>query len=839
MATAPLALRLARRELRAGLHGFRVFLACIALGVAAIAGVGSLSSALIGGLRADGQSLLGGDVELRLTHRPADNLQRAYLDNAGHAIEIIELRSMARADNDRRSLVEVKGVPADYPLYGTLSVQGGGVPSVLLQGAEGRPGALAEASLLARLRIGVGEDIRVGETTYRIMGVIEHEPDRGANAFVLGPRLMVARDSLQATGLIREGSLIRYRYRVALPQGQSVEPWLGQLNAAFPNAGWRIRDVRNGAPGLRRFVDRMRLFLTLVGLTALLVGGLGVANAVKGYLDGKTGTIATLKCLGAPAGLVFRLYLLLVMLLACVGIVIGLLVGGLTPMLLSGLLRAYLPFDAAIGIYWQPLALAATFGLLTAFAFAVWPLARAREVPAGALFRDLAAPTGGLPKWRYVALTGSALAALAALAVLSAEQKIFAIWFVVGAAAAMLAFLATGQGIVALARRLPRPRAAVVRLALANLHRPGAATVSVVLSFGLGLSVLVAVGSLQGNISQQISGRLPDSAPAFFFIDILPDQIERFARIAHDIPGVGDIQKMPSMRSRIVRVNGVPAEQIKPGPDAAWALRGDRALTYAASPPLNTTITAGDWWPRDYSGPPMISLDENVARGLGLEIGDSLTMNVLGREITARIANFREIDWSTLGINFVIIFAPGALEAAPHTFIATAEASPEAEIPLQTAVTDAFANVTAIRIREVLESANKILENIGVAVRGTAMITLVAGVLVLAGAMAAGHRRRVYESVVLKVLGATRARVLATHLIEYAILGLVTAALAAVIGTVAAWLVVTEVLGANWIFLPTTVAATAALSLALTVGTGLAGTWAALRQRPAPLLRNE
>lgn len=837
---APLALRLALRELRAGLSGFRVFLACIALGVAAIAGVGSLSSALIGGLRADGQSLLGGDVELRMTHRPIDSLQRSYLeDAAGRVIELIEMRSMARAADDRRSLVEVKGVPQGYPLYGALKVEGGGDPIALLAGADGHPGALAEAGLMARLKIAVGDDIQVGETTYRVTGVIQHEPDRGANAFVLGPRLMVAQDSLMGTGLIREGSLIRYVYRIALPPGQGVEPWLERLNEAFPNAGWRIRDVRNGAPGLRRFVDRMRLFLTLVGLTALLVGGLGVANAVKGYLDGKTGTIATLKCLGAPAGLVFRLYLLLVMALACVGIAIGLLVGGLAPMLLADLLKAYLPFEAVIGVYWQPLVLAAAFGLLTAFTFAVWPLARAREVPAGALFRDVAAPAGGRPKWRFVALTGLALFALAALAVLTAEQKLFAIWFVCGAAAAMLAFLATGQGIVALTRRLPRPRAALPRLALANLHRPGAATVSVVLSFGLGLSVLVAVGSLQGNISQQITGQLPERAPAFFFIDILPDQVERFIGIADSTPGVGTVQRMPSMRARIVKVNGVPAEDVTPSPESAWALRGDRALTYAGEPPANTTITAGEWWQADYSGPPMISLDAQIAEGLGLTLGDTLTMNVLGREITATIANLRSIDWSTLGINFVIIFAPGTLEGAPHTFIATAEAEPEAEIPLQTAVTDAFANVTAIRIREVLESANKILENIGVAVRGTALITLVAGVLVLAGAMAAGHRRRVYESVVLKVLGATRGRVLATHLIEYAILGLVTAVLAAIVGTIAAWLVVTEVLQARWLFLPGTVAATTVLSLFLTVGTGLAGTWAALRQRPAPLLRNE
>ncbi|MBT4490218.1 MAG: FtsX-like permease family protein, partial [Rhodospirillaceae bacterium] len=663
--------------------------------------------------------------------------------------------------------------------------------------------------------------------------------DRGADSFVLGPRLMVARDSLGATDLIREGAQVKYRYRILLPPGSDVVAWIDDLKARFPDAGWRIRDTRNGAPGLRRFIDRMRLFLTLVGLTALLVGGLGIGNAVRSFLESKTGTIATLKCLGAPARLIFQTYLLLVMVLTALGVAAGLMIGIGTPILLSGLMADLLPFQVQFNLHPLPLLLAAGYGFLTALAFAIWPLARAQGVPAGALFRDLAAPMASRPPWRYIALTAVAFAGLAGLAILTAEERRFAVWFVCGAAVAMAVFLAAGLGIVDLARKLPRPRRAVLRLALTNLYRPGAATVPVVQSFGLGLSVLVAVIGVEGNMNLQVTERLPERAPAFFFIDILPDQATKFDSLAMAVTGVEEVERVPALRGRIVKINGVDAAKVKVAPEAAWAVRGDRGLTYTGPPPPDAHIVEGAWWPPDYTGPPLVSLDVNIAKGMGIGIGDHLTVNVLGREITAEIANLRRIDWSTLGINFVIVFAPGALEGAPHTFIATAKTTPAAELPLQTAVTDTYPNITAIRIREALEAVNQILRNIGIAVRSTAAVTLAAGILVLAGAIAANHRRRVYDAVVLKVLGATRGRILATYFLEYALLGLITALLAVFVGTAAAYGVVAQIMGMPWYWLPNGAAITTLICLVVTIGAGMAGTWMALSQKPAPLLRNE
>jgi putative ABC transport system permease protein len=834
-----LAFTIARRELRGGLRGFRIFLLCVTLGVGAIAGVGSLSDALVDGLRRDGRKLIGGDVELRLAHRAANQAQLAYFQAAGRVSQVVEMRSMARRpDGAERGLIELKGVDGAYPLFGRIKLDQGQDLATAFQEVDGLPGAVAEAVLLQRLKLRVGDPVMVGKATYRIAAQIAREPDRGADPFVLGPRLMVAADTLAATNLIREGAQVKYRYRILLPPDVDVVAWIEALKSRFPEAGWRIRDSRNGAPGLRRFIDRMRLFLTLVGLTALLVGGLGIGNAVRSFLESKTGTIATLKCLGAPARLIFQTYLLLVMALTALGVAAGLLIGIGTPVLLAGLLADLLPFQVRFNLHPLPLLLAAAFGFLTALAFTIWPLARAQAVPAGALFRDLAAPMTARPPWRYMALTALTFALLAGLAILTAEERRFAIWFVGGAAVAMAVFLGAGLGIVDLARWLPRPRHPVPRLALANLHRPGAATIPVVQSFGLGLSVLVAVIGVEGNMNLQVTERLPEKAPAFFFIDILPDQVEKFERLAMAVAGVEEIERVPAMRGRIVKINGVDAAKVKVAPGAAWAMHGDRGLTYTGPPPPNLQIVAGEWWPEDYAGPPLISLDAHIAEGMGIGVGDSLTVNVLGREVTARIANLRRIDWSTLGINFVIVFAPGALEGAPHTFIATAKTTEAAELPLQTAVTDAYPNITAIRIRDALEAVNRILRNIGIAVRSTAAVTLAAGILVLAGAIAANHRRRVYEAVVLKVLGATRGRILATYFLEYALLGLITSLLAALVGTAASYGVVARIMGMPWYWLPGGVVYTTLICLVVTIGAGMFGTWLALSQKPAPLLRN-
>jgi putative ABC transport system permease protein len=847
-----LPLRLARRELRGGLKGFRIFLACLALGVAAIAGVGSVASSVTAGIAADARVLLGGDLALRLLYRPATAEQQTFLMEAGTLSETREMRAMARParsdDGSRTVLVELKAVDRAYPLYGTVRLAPDRPLAEVLAFRGGVWGAAADVGLAERLGLALGDRVRVGEADYELRALIESEPDRGADVFSLGPRLMLSLDGLAETGLMQPGSLIEYHYRLKLPADASADTVTAALNERFPNAGWRIRGLTEAAPGVQRFVDRTSLFLTLVGLSALLVGGVGVSNAVRSYLESKTATVATLKCLGAPGGLVFRLYLAQILFLALGGIALGLVVGALAPLGVAGLLSERLGITARLGPYPGPLLLAAAFGLLTALGFSLWPLARARDVPAASLFRNLVSPARAWPRWPDLAAVGLAGLALAGLAVATATDRGLAAWFVLGAAVALLIFRLAGLAIRAAARRANEVsgesgrgrRSAALRLALANLYRPGAPTVSVVLSLGLGLTVLVAVALIEGNLKHQIGETMPEQAPSFYFIDIQPQQVEAFEALVASQPGVSDLRRVPMLRGRITALDGVPAAEVTPPPDAAWVLRGDRGITWSATVPEGSRLVAGEWWPADYDGPPLISLEAEIARAFGLTIGDTITVNVLGREITGTIANLRELDWSTLTINFVMVFSPGLLESAPQTHIATVRAEPEAELALQRAVADAFANVSAIRVKEALEAVGRILSAVGDAIRATAAITLAAGVLVLAGAIAAGHRRRVYDAVVLKVLGATRRDVARAFLLEYGLLGLVTAALAAAIGTAAAYFFLTQAMrDGEWVFLPGVVVATALLGTAITLGLGFLGVWRALGAKAAPLLRNE
>jgi putative ABC transport system permease protein len=583
------------------------------------------------------------------------------------------------------------------------------------------------------------------------------------------------------------------------------------------------------------------MFLTLVGLAALLVGGVGVSTAVRSYLDSKTATIAMLKCLGATGALVFRTYLILILLLACGGVTVGLCVGAAVPPLVAGLLAERMAVEPLVGLFPAPLALAAGFGLLSALGFSLWPLARARDVRAVQLFRALVQQTGRKARVRDFVAIGLVGCALAALVLLSADDRWLAAGFVGGAILALLLFRATALAVAAGARRLHRfsLRRPSLRLALANLYRPGAPAGSVVLSLGLGLTVLVAIALIQGNLGREIRDTMPATAPSFYFIDIQPDEVADFDKVVNGFPGVSELRRVPMLRGRITAMNGVPADQLKPKGDEGWILQGDRGITWSTKVPEGSRIVAGKWWGADYQGPPLISLDHEVFDAFGLKLGDTITVNVLGREITGTIANTRAFNWSSLTINFVMVFSPGILEGAPQTHIATARIAADREIALQKTVTDRFANISAIRVKDALEAVSRILAAVGDAVRLTAGVTLLAGILVLGGAVVAGHHRRVYDAVVLKVLGATRADITRAYLIEYGLLGLVTGLLAAALGTLAAYFFQTLVLESDWTFLPGTVLATAAIGTLITLIFGLAGTLWALSQPAAPLLRNE
>ena len=838
-ASALLALRLARRELRGGIRGLRVFLACLVLGVTAIAGIGSLEGSVVTGINVDARELLGGDAEARLAYRRADVAEHAYLARSGTMSEIASMRAMGRTlDGDRRSLIELKAVDPAYPLYGAVALSPAQSLAAALESREGVFGAAVDPAILTRLGLKIGDNIKVGAAVLQLRAAIEREPDAAAGGLGLGPRVMISAEALVETGLIQPGALVNYRYRVRLPPGSDAPSWAEAARAAFPEAGWQIRTFREASPTLQRSIERIALFLSLVGLSALLVGGVGIGNAVGGYIAGKTAAIATLKCLGASTRLVFAVYLVEILALAVLGIAVALLLGALMPAAVTPLLAGVLPAPARLGIYPGPLALAALFGLLATLIFALWPLAGVGQVSAGALFRDTVDRTRRRVPLVTLATTVLLALGLVALAVGSAEDRTIALWFVAGAIGAFALFRAAGEAVVLGARKLGRPRHPGLRLAIANLHRPGAPTAQIMLSLGIGLTVLVAVALVDGNLTREVETTLPAEAPAFFFIDIQPDQLAGFAEIVRATPGAR-FEQVPMLRGRITRLNGVPVEKAPIAPEAQWALRSDRGLTYAATLPAGSRIAAGAWWPPDYRGPPLVSFDADLARGMGVKVGDTLSVNLLGREITAVIANLRSIDWRRLGINFTLVFAPGTIEGAPQTHLAAVWMSPAEEEALVRAVTERFPNVSAIHVREALATVDRILDMIDDAVQLSALVTLAAGMLVLGGAIAAGHHRRVYDAVVLKVLGATRGAIASAFLIEHGLLGALSALVACALGTLAAYFLVTRLIKIDWVFLPAPLLWTVGLAILLTLVFGFAGTWRALGAKAAPYLRYE
>ncbi len=843
--TLKLAFRFSLREMRGGLSGFLIFLACIALGVAAIGGVNSVARAITAGVANEGQSLLGGDLRFQLNQRAATQAEHVFLDGLGTVSHSANMRSMARLDDGSdQALVEAKAVDGAYPLYGALETQPVLAKQELFGEQSGVFGAAAPDLLFERLNLRIGDRLKLGSATFELRARLVNEPDAVSDGFGFAPRLMISTDGLAASGLIQPGSLVENAYKVRLPGGTGearIKAIQDQAAENFPESGWSIRTRSNAAPALSANIERFSQFLTLVGLTALVVGGVGVANAVRAYLDGKRGVIATFKSLGASGGFVFAVYLVQILMIAALGITLGVALGALMPFAASAALQSIIPVPAEGGFYPGALGMAALFGLLVTLAFALLPLGRARDVPATALFREMGFEGRGFPRPLYTAAALGIALLLAALAILFSGDRYIASIFVGATIFAFLVLRLVGALVQWAAKRSPRVGSTVLRLAIGNIHRPGALTPSVVLSLGLGLTLLVTLALIDGNLRRQISGSLPERAPNFFFVDIQSSDVDAFSALVGREAPQGTLVKVPMLRGRVMALNGVDVDKVKVPAEGAWVLRGDRGLTYEARIPANATLTEGTWWPDNYAGEPLVSFSAEEGKEIGLKLGDTVTVNVLGRNVTAKIANFRQVEWETMGINFVMVFSPSTFAGAPHSWLATLTekgASPADDARLLNAVTRAFPAVTTVRVKDALDIVNRLVAQLGTAIRAAAGVALIASVLVLAGALAAGNRARIHDAVVLKTLGATRKTLIAAFSLEYMLIGLATAIFALAAGGIAAWFVVARVMTLPSHFMPDVAVATIVFALLVTVGIGLAGTWRVLGHKAAPVLRN-
>ena len=791
------AIRIARRELRGGLGSFRIFLACLALGVAAIAAVGTVSSAIDAGLEAQGARLLGGDAEAELTYRFAREDELAFLNSVADRVsETVDFRSMVTRGQDR-GLTQVRAVDDAYPLIGAVTLVPDMPLDIALAGTETLPGAVMEPLLADRMGLVAGDTFKLGLQEFIFSAVLESYPDNAAGGFGLGPRTIVLTKDLANSGLISEGTLFSTEYRLDLPENIDLAALAAQAETEWRSSGMRWRDARNGAGSTARFVDRIGDFLILVGLAGLAVGGVGVSAAVRSYIAGKTETIATLRTLGATRRTIFTTYALQIGILSILGIIIGLVLGAAIPLILQNVITAQLPIPANFRIFPEPLLEAAIYGVMTAAIFTLWPLARTEDVKPASLFREAFSIRPGLPALRYLIITLILIAALVTITAAFSGTIWLTLWSAGGIMAALTALVIVA--VIAryaakfLGRRI-RGRPAL-RLAFSAIGTNTGETSSVVLSLGLGLAVLASVGQIDGNLQAAFDEELPAVAPSYFFVDIQPDQIDGYLDRLKNDPQVTKFDAAPMLRGIITRINGRPAKEVAGG---HWVLRGDRGITYSIAPPEGTLITAGEWWEPNYTGAPQVSFSTDEANEMGLQLGDEITVNVLGRDITATITSFRKVEFQTAGIGFILAMNPAALSGAPHSWISTVYAEQKAEAQILRDIANAYPNITAIRIRDAIDQALILVSGIAEGVRYGALVTLITGFLVLIGAASAGQQARTYEAAILKTLGASRARIMLSFAFRAFFLGLAAASVALCSGLVGGWAVITFIMEDNF-----------------------------------------
>ncbi len=831
-------LRLALRNLRSGLRGFWILLSCLTLGVAAIAMIGSLASSVSRGLAEQGQVLLGGDVEFSLVQRAATEDELAWMQTKGTVSHIAVMRAMAQS-NGTSTLTEIKAVDEAYPLYGAMDLERD--KKLLLLSNDGREGIGVDPLLLSRLGLKLGDNIKLGQFDFAIRSTIANEPDRISSGIAFGPRILMTHENLAATGLVQPGSLVTNAYRIKLPQASlaAAKLVMEEARVKFPEAGWRVRGADKAAEGTDEFVRRLSTFMTLVSISALVIGGAGIANAVSAFIARRRESIAILKCLGAQNSDVMAISLIEILVVSLGGLVIAALLGAATPWVIQTQFGKIFPLPLSLGLDIWPLLFAGVLGVLITVAFSLWPLSRVARIKGAGLFRAQGIEASGWPSLAMVGASLALLAGAAAIAVLSFEEKRVPIYFIAGLAASFVALSLLSTGIVKIAARMPRPRQLLLRQALTSLHRPGSTSGSVIMALGLGLGLFVTLALTDQTLTREIKSNLPERAPAFYFVDVQGADFDKFRDTLQAQPGVAEILHTPMLRGRIAKVKGISADKVKAKDDGAWALKGDRGLTFADALPKGSTLVSGSWWAKDYAGPPLVSMTDDIAKALELKIGDEITVNVLGRDVDAQLASTRHVNWKGAGINFVLVFNRSALEGAPHTELVTAEMKGGDEGQVLNAVAAAYPAVTAVRVKDALQTVSELLNKILAGVRGANVIALLTGILVLAGALAAGLSARSYEAVVLKTYGATRGQLLAGFVIEYALLGLVSAVFGIVVGGIASWFLAYFALEMPFVFSLSTAVATAAIAMVVTIAGGLMVTVRALSVKPSFYLRNE
>ncbi|SFZ86783.1 putative ABC transport system permease protein [Devosia enhydra] len=856
-------LRIALRDLRGDVRRFGLLLACLALGVATIAAVGSVGTALQAALDRDARTVLGGDIEAQLSWRRADAAERALFDELGQASEVIEVSGRASAEGGT-AFLSIRGVDGAWPLLGAVETRpaqplqellaqrafsgeaGTGSPSG--NAAEQRLGenafGLVAGSLLAdRLGLAIGDTLTVGGASFVLTGLLDRVPDQVSQGIQIGIPALMSVEALEATGILAPGVLARYRYKILLETENPVVA-SALVQSRFPEARWQIRTPREAIGDLARFFDIFSRFLVIVGLASLLVGGVGVSNAVTAYLAERRRSIATLRAIGATGAQVMVHFLAQVIILAGLGIGLGLVLGGLLSIVALPIVGDLLSIPLDAGLYPGPLLTAAAFGALIGLGFAWLPLQAAQRMKPAMLFRS--ASGGDMPSiaWRDLLRPAVAIPMIIAaaltylLAATTLGRPLLVLWFGVGAALSFALLRAAAALLQMGLRRVPPLPGARLRNALKSIHRPGAPAPTVVLSLGLGLALLLMIALVDSSIRNRLAGEITADAPSFVLMDLFPDEADAVAQFAATEPSIESFQSSPMLRGAVTAVDGRPVAELRPLPDeVSWIFEGETPMTWARAQPQGTELVAGDWWPEDWSGEPLVSVGRMLATPLNLEVGDTLSVSLFGEEITARIANIRDMTAAAGPMNINIMLSPGQVENYPQSYLGLVKAVPGQEDIVQGLLVDRFPEIIFLAIGDALETVTNIVSSLSDAVAVVGGLAVISGILVLAGAMAAGRRQREADAVIMKVLGARRGDIILAFLAEYGLLGLLAATLGTGIGVGAAWAFLTYVLESPFNLDIGLIALVLAVAMIISIGVGMATTWSALSARPVRHLR--
>ncbi|GJL67823.1 MAG: glycosyl transferase family 1 [Nitrospirales bacterium] len=878
----PVSVKLAWREIHSAWSRFLFLFFCIALGVGAIVAVDLFAVNVEQVILGDTRALLGGDVELSWRRAISDK-GRTVLDSLTDRDIILshvtEIAAMATVDSPHSQtasqLVELKAIDSAYPLYGQLVVEPDLPNAQLLdplQSGCGRSpcfGALVQESLLIRLNLIVGSELQIGKASFLITAVLKKEPDRVANGFSLGPRVIISRDALKATTLIQTGTRIQERYRLSLSDSTSLEPLMGELRGRLSQEGARVSSFRDAQPRLRRFLDQLNLYLGLIGFTVLLVGGIGVACTIQGFLTQKIPIIATLKTLGADSSQIIRLYLTQSLILGGIGSLLGVIVGVILhrglPLLLQGIIPETMPLNPTVA----PVLRGIFLGTLATLAFSLWPLLAIRHVSPALVYRqavdhsqDMANSQSRLTRWRtilkrwwndraQVMVSISMMVGVTGLAMWQAHSLTLGLFFSGACAIAVLLLLGGTGALYRILGHLQIPQWYLLPHAVKNLQRPGNFTKAMTLAIGIGVMLMTTLTIVQRSLLDLIGNQIPSQAPSFFFIDIQPDQYPQFVDVLQQKFPDSPYKLVPVVRSRLTAINGQPIDpEEHKGQRNGWYFTREYALTTSQDLPKDNVLTQGQWWdhtkesdpdgtpgkPLDF---PLVSVEEDAAKNLGLTLGSTLTLDIQGVPIVTKVGSLRQVDWGSFSMNFFMILQPGSFDGAPFTYIATTRVPTNHEVPLQQAIVAVMPNVTAINVGDVLENIGRIFHQLALGIQALALLCLVTGAVVMVAAISINRYRRLHELAIVKALGASRRLLVFSLGVEFGVIGAFAGLVGLGLGCLLSWSLLYFFFDLTWNFDLIVLSTGLLLTILLSLMTGFLGTYRLLGFPPLSVLRQE